>query len=221
MLKDLADNRVSGSLANSFRRRRFAFLRHLVSHLEKPVRVLDIGGTERYWMMLGSENIQDLNIIVVNLHTEPTSLPNIRSVVGDARRLGFSDGSFDVVFSNSVIEHVGSCHDQEMMAREVRRIGQRYFVQTPNRNFPIEPHFLFPYFQFLPVSIRVWLVRHFNMGFFQKTPNADVARKIVTDIRLLAKSDMRRLFPESRLFKEKMLGMTKSITAYAGWEVEK
>lgn len=218
MLRKLADNRVSGSLATQLRRKRFSFLRRLLSKLDKPVRILDLGGTERYWTLIGSENIQDLDITLVNVNAEPTSQSNIRSIAGDARHLDFSDQSFDVVFSNSVIEHVGSRQDQERMASEARRIGKRYFIQTPNRYFPIEPHFLFPFFQFLPVAIRVWLVRHFDVGWFQKTPRADAAREIVTGIRLLTKSDVRRLFPDGRLYLEKMLGMTKSITAYAGWE---
>ena len=60
----------------------------------------------------------------------------------------FKDKSFDAVFSNSVIEHVGTFEDQKMMANEVIRVTNFYFIQTPNLYFPIEPHFLVPFFQF-------------------------------------------------------------------------
>jgi 2-polyprenyl-3-methyl-5-hydroxy-6-metoxy-1,4-benzoquinol methylase len=70
----------------------------------------------------------------------------------------FQNDEFDIVFSNSVIEHVGSYEEQNLMASEVRRVGKRYFIQTPNLFFPIEPHFLFPFFQFLPLDYRVTLI---------------------------------------------------------------
>ena len=78
------------------------------------------------------------------------SLPD----VGDAVDMpGISDGAFDVVFSNSVIEHVETYENQRRMAAEIRRVGRRYFVQTPNRHFPLEPHFLVPGFQLLPYPL--------------------------------------------------------------------
>jgi len=87
-------------------------------------------------------------ITLVNLEPENASLPNTTSIAGDARKIEAEDSRVDVVFSNSVIEHVGANQDQMQMAQEVRRVGKRYFIQTPNKYFPLEPHFLFPLFQF-------------------------------------------------------------------------
>jgi hypothetical protein len=104
------------------------------------------------------------------------------------------------------------------MAEEVRRVGKRYFVQTPNLYFPIEPHFVFPLFQFLPIWLRVWLVTHFDLGWYAKIPDRDRALKEVSSIRLLTKKKLRKLFPQARIFEEKYLGLTKSYIVYEGWD---
>src|ERR1017187_2845994 len=65
-------------------------------------------------------------------------------VAGDGRAVPFRDAAFDVVFSNSVIEHVGDAQSQRAFAREVARVGRAYWVQTPNRWFPVEQHLLTP-----------------------------------------------------------------------------
>ena len=66
-------------------------------------------------------------------------------------------------FSNSVIEHVPP-QLQSKFAEEVARVATRYFVQTPNRYFPIEPHYQLPLFQFLPKGIRKALNKRFALG---------------------------------------------------------
>jgi len=217
MFKLIADNRNHNSMAAKLRRRRTAFFEKLLAPLNKPIRVLDVGGTESYWKMMGLTDNAEILISLLNLETVDVSLPNCISIKGDARSLEFENDSFDVVFSNSVIEHVGSYADQIKMAKEVRRVGKRYFVQTPNKYFPIEPHFVFPFFQFLPFEIRVWLLRNFKLGWFPKTPNETSARRIVQEIRLLDRREFRQLFPDAIIYKEKVFGLTKSFIAYAGW----
>lgn len=86
-----------------------------------------------------------------------------------------------------------------------------------NAYFPIEPHFLFPYFQFLPVRVRVFLVRHFSLGWVDRTPDREAAGALVRSVRLLSASEMKKLFPQSTLYREKVLGLTKSFVAYGGW----
>ncbi len=217
MLKKLADNRTERSLATQFRRRRFAFFQSLLSRLERPVRILDVGGTEAYWKAMGSTDDQ-VFITLLNLRRDNVTRARVTSMAGDARSIEADDNSFDIVFSNSVIEHVGSFQDQLRMAREVCRVGRRYFIQSPNKYFPLEPHFLFPFFQFLPLGIRVRLLQNFNMGWFQRTPDRQTAREIVLSIRLLGKREFCSLFPDAMLYEEKILGMTKSFVAYAGWD---
>src|ERR1051326_569752 len=160
MLRALADNRNRRSLAHQFRARRFAFLRQLLEQVPVPWRMLDVGGTAEFWKMMEFRIPAGSAICILNL--QPPSTDQFGSGFsfrrGDATDLReFADSSFDVVFSNSVIEHVGDFSAQRRMAAEVRRVGVRYFVQTPNYWFPIEPHFLLPGVQWLPERWRAAL----------------------------------------------------------------
>lgn len=164
LLKRLANNTHPSGFGTRMRQKRHAFFIDLLSSLPHPITILDLGGTELYWKTMGSLDSQDIQITLLNSGKIKTTRQNITSVVGDATRMDiFEDQSFDVVFSNSVIEHVGDFENQNRMAKEVTRIGKRYFVQTPNYWFPIEPHFLLPGFQWLPVSLRAWLIQHFDL----------------------------------------------------------
>jgi hypothetical protein len=219
MLKRLADHTKPGSLATSMRSRRFAFFLSLLNPLKRPLNVLDVGGTQGFWESMGSAALGDVQVTLLNLQTERVSGPKFESVAGDARDLSrYQDRAYDVVFSNSVIEHLGpSFADQRLMANEVRRVGKRYFVQTPNRYFPIEPHFLTPGFQFLPVPVRVWAITHFDVGWYPRFADRAAAQREVESISLLTENQFRTLFPGAGIYKEKILGLTKSFVAFAGW----
>jgi SAM-dependent methyltransferase len=218
-IRDLADNNRADSKASQFRRKRSEFFRGLLTNVPRPVRLLDVGGTQEYWEQMGFGNDSDLEITLLNL--EPRPIGKYRQVIGDARDMSqFVDREFDVVFSNSVIEHVGAWTDQLSMANEVRRVGKRYYVQTPNRYFPIEPHFLFPLFQFFPVFLRVSLHCNFTLGWMRRASSREEATKAVESIRLLSTAQMKRLFPEAEIYSEEFLGLTKSITAYGGFHAE-
>ena len=129
----------------------------------------------------------------------------------------FTDAQFDVVFSNSVIEHVGDDARQEAMAREVRRVGRRYFVQTPNLYFPIEPHFMFPFFQFLPIPVRGWLLSNLKLSWGGKIPDREQARQAARSVALVGLSRFREMFPDGAIYRERVLGLTKSFVAYRGF----
>jgi hypothetical protein len=124
---------------------------------------------------------------------------------------------FEVVFSNSAIEHLGDWERQNRMAQEVRRVAQRYFVQTPNYFFPIEPHMVFVGFHWLPAPMRIWLVQHFALGWCKRRPDRESARQLVNSIHLLRKRELLELFPGADLHEEKILGLVKSFSAYHGW----
>lgn len=210
-LRYLANNRRSASLANYFRRKRFArFLSHIKA-LPRPLTVLDVGGEENFWKQVGVTAGDGLHITLINLHAEPVSMPFLKSLAGDARSLSqFADKSFDIVFSNSVIEHVGDFADQRRMAQEIVRVGKNYYVQTPARSFPIEPHFMFPFFAVLPQAARLALVQHLNLGWYKKIPDKKEALEFLRGFQLLNAAQMRSLFPQARLNCERFLGLTKS-----------
>jgi len=210
----------AGSLSTQLRRKRFAFFEALLDRVPKPVRILDVGGTPEFWKMMESPEREDIEITLLNLFVIERPPARFRCVVGDARNLtSFADREFDVVFSNSVIEHVGDYGDQQKMADGVRRVGKRYFVQTPNRYFPVEPHFLVPLFQFLPVVGRAWLLNHFDLGWHKRMPDYEAAKREVEAVRLLTEGDLMRLFPDGVLCKERFFGFTKSLTVYHGWDI--
>lgn len=213
----LFDNTDERSLAVHLRRRRFRILLVMLGDLTQALNILDIGGTPHYWEMMfaGKPFPPGLHITLLNLQPFPVSRPNFTSLTGDGRSMPqFTSRQFDIVFSNSTIEHVGDFAQQQRMADEVRRVGRRYYIQTPNRNFPIEPHFVFPFFQFMPLHWRVWLVQHFSLGWFPRLPDREKALAEVSSIRLLDRKEMRRLFPEAVLYEERFLGLVKSFVAY-------
>jgi hypothetical protein len=217
LFKKIADMREADSLITQLRRRRFVLFRSLLDRLPRPVRLLDVGGTQFFWEMMGFRGGDGLEITMLNLMPSWTR-PGFRSLVGDARDMRqFADQEFDIVFSNSVIEHVGEPEAQRRMASEIKRVGKRYFVQTPNRNFPLEPHFFFPGFQYLPLPARIWLLQHFDLGWYKKIPDYDAARQEVETIRLLSRREVTRLFPEATLHEERFVGLTVSFVVYAGW----
>lgn len=220
LLKTLGDNSDARSLATAMRKRRFAFFLSLLQRVERPVRLLDVGGTQQFWEIMGLEHLGGVTVTLLNVGPQPVSAGNFESITADARDLSrYATSSFDVIFSNSVIEHLGPHFaDQRRMADEIRRVGKRYFVQTPNRHFPLEPHFLTPGFQFLPLELKVWLVRNFNVGWYRRIPDVATARREVESISLLTRGAVQRLFPEARIYEEKFLGLTKSFVAYHGWD---
>lgn len=221
LLTKLADNANPDSLANRYRRKRFEHFLGLTAELVPPYRILDIGGTGHFWETMGFSTGDGVEIVLLNTYPEHCDLPGVKTEVGDGRDLSqYGDGAFDVVFSNSVIEHVGGLADQQKMAREVMRVGRRYYVQTPNLYFPLEPHFLVPFFQFMPLVMRAALLRRFSLGWYPRTPDPVEARRVVESVELLSASAFQALFPGSRLYRERSCGLTKSLTVFGGWARE-
>jgi hypothetical protein len=139
-------------------------------------------------------------------------------VFADGCVLPFRDASFDVVFSNSVIEHVGDAASQARFAAEVRRVGRAYWVQTPNRRYFLETHLLTPFVHWLPPAWQARLLRHGSVWEWIVRPAPDrreyYLRHYLTRVRLLTARDLGRLFPGARILRERALGWTKSLVAW-------
>ena len=217
VLTPLADYSQVGSPALALRRRRFQRFLQLVERCEKPhLRILDIGGTEGFWDAMGFAE-SGHEIVLVNIFQQQSRHDNITSIVGDACDMPqFEDGEFDIVFSNSVIEHLRNWEAQRRMAAEVRRLAPRFFVQTPNYRFPVEPHFLCPGFHYLPKSMRVWLIMHCQLGSYPRVEDRREAEELVNEIRLLTRSEFQSLFPDAEIADERFYGLTKSFMAVKG-----
>jgi len=209
------------SIEFGFRARRFAEVQRLIQGIldEKgEADILDLGGTEVYWNAgreFIAQNSHRLRFTMVNNEEQTVERPDLFTFVkASATDPALLAGRrFDMVHSNSVIEHVGAWCDMEMFAQNTRRLAPRYYVQTPNYWFAYEPHFRFPGFQYLPEPVRVRMIMRFALGFFSKVTDIEEARDIIYHHRLLSTRQMRGLFPDSRVFHEKILGLNKSIIA--------
>jgi hypothetical protein len=223
-LTKLADERNANSWSNKLRQRRFllfkTFLLQHYSQSDSLIKIIDIGGRPSIW----ERNLIELQqvfpktrfeITVANIQQYSSDFDNIQCVLANATSMKqFRDDEFDVAFSNSVIEHVGEYKAQEKMSKEVLRIGKKFFIQTPNYYFPIEPHFLFPCFQFLPLEIKVWLISNFDLGWRKKTSNRENALMLINSVKLLTRKQLMALFPEGKIFEERILALTKSFIVY-------
>jgi len=206
-------------IQKSFRMKR---MRRFVSVFGSPGdrRILDVGGTAEIWALLRTSGAPSL--VVLNMPRAgqggESGQARLKHVHGDGCYLPFADKSFDIVFSNSVIEHVGGPEAQTRFAQEIVRTGRGYWVQTPNRYFPIETHLLTPLVHLLPRDWRAFIVRRFTVWQWIHRPDAEAKRyyieHFVSDIRLLSASQMQQLFPDAVILRERFLGFTKSLIAY-------
>ena len=150
-------------------------------------------------------------VVVVNLDPVDLKAPagaRVRKIVADARALPLESGSFDWVFSNAVIEHVGSWGHQERFAKEIQRVaGRGYFVTTPNKYFPIEPHTMLPLYQFLPASVQKKVVPY-SPGYMRSYGELD----------LLTAGQLRKLFPGAQVHAVGFPILGNSLVAYHGKE---
>lgn len=78
-------------------------------------------------------------VLFSGMHHSPDARPY---VAADGRALPFRSGTFDLVYSNAVVEHVGARDDQQRFLREHARVGRHWVATTPNRWFPVESHTL-------------------------------------------------------------------------------
>ncbi|MDP9378824.1 MAG: class I SAM-dependent methyltransferase [Chloroflexota bacterium] len=171
--------------------------------------VLDVGGNLFNWRLLQDRP----RLTIVNVYEPgPDDLDGecVTWVVGDARNLPFADKQFDVVYSNSVIEHLGDLPSQQAFAEEVARVGAGYFVQTPNRRFPIEPHYIAPLIHLLPPRWQMRLIRNFTLKGLLTRPTQEQCDEWVREVRLLDYRTLRQLFPDARIYPERVMGLTKS-----------
>lgn len=200
------------------RARRFALFRNLAAQLPKPISIIDIGGTTSFWEQHGWADREDVEITLVNQKAEERKHANIIPEAGDATDLkDHAESSFDIAFSNSVIEHLFALDNQRAMAAEVLRVGRAYWVQTPNFWFPIEPHFHMLGWQWMPEFLRIWTIRRRACGWRGPCPDPEEARNAVREVRLLTRRKLQKLFPEGKIISERYCGLVKSMIVVGGF----
>ena len=210
------------SRGNRFRRARIERLKSLIDSTlsdSDSCSILDIGGTYGFWNTWEEDiNQNQVSVTCVNLNPSHYDADKKNSFVtmirGNACDLShIGDEEYDIVFSNSVIEHVGSWANMQAMAREVDRVAPRYIVQTPNFWFPIEPHARTPMLHWVPEQIAYRIVMKRKCGFWNKQDNVSDAVSIIQSAKLIDFKQLQVLFPSAKIEKEKFFLFTKSLLA--------
>jgi len=182
--------------------------------MNKPLTVLDVGGKINFWENRGLAGNKNYEITIVNIEKEKSKYSNIKTSIGNAVDLSqFNNNTFDVVHSNSVIEHLYNFENQKKMASEIIRVGQKHIVQTPNKNFFIEPHYLLPFFQYIPDKLKYLILTKTKLSRLKKW-DENFAKQYIKEIRLLSLKEMKVLFPNSKIYFEKFIWMNKSFTMH-------
>ncbi len=206
------------------RRRRLGPLVDLIEECHRnkgSVSIIDIGGTSIFWKVIPESLLErcKVTVLIVNLPgvEESRKVGCYTYEDSDGCDLGrYKDRQFDIAFSNSVIEHVGDWRRMKQFAGEARRVAGSYFIQTPNFWFPMEPHCVTPLFHWLPFATRVWLLLHFDLGYWRGRRSVDSAVATAESAKLLNSKMMKELFPEASIVKERLFGLTKSLIALRG-----
>ncbi len=207
--------------ANTFQRAQTRFRRARMQQFARrfgigaATTILDIGGVPGTWAgLVPAPRVTLLNLPSA-LHLAGTG--GMPWVLADACQLPCADRSFDIVFSNSVIEHLGTAERQQQFAREVERAGRGYFIQTPDRAFPIEQHLWTPFVHWLPKQTGKTIVGKFTVWEWVVRPGAPERQFYLThcmdDVRLLNVRALGDLFPTATILRERWLGLPKSLIA--------
>lgn len=166
--------------------------------------ILDVGGSIHNWAFLDFR----LDATFLNIRNDGQS----PLVIADGCRLPFADKAFDVVFSNSLIEHQSTSDRPKKFAAECQRVGNGYFIQTPNKHFPIEPHRLAPWYNSWPawIKLRAHILTPWGwMSGASRQESIDFhAEHLPLDY-----ADMMAMFDNGRIVRERAAGLTKSIIA--------
>ncbi|HEV2437899.1 MAG TPA: methyltransferase domain-containing protein [Verrucomicrobiae bacterium] len=186
-------------------------------HLLQPAQQtnnIDVGGLPRLWV----DAPVAAQTTIVNLEPLPAHeayflTSNQKFVQGNGTRLAGKDKSFDIGFSNSVIEHLGTRENQIAFAGECRRVGKAYWIQTPAREFPIEPHFLTLFLHWLLKSPQKRLLRWFSLWGWLSRPQPGAVAAAVAEVRLRTLKELKCLFPDGEILVERWLGLPKSYIA--------
>lgn len=208
LTKRVVDDFDDGSLSGRARSRRWQVFAETFPEIGE-MSVLDLGGDARAWRLAP---VRPAHVTLLNIFPQELKEPWMTALVGDACEPSADLPRADLIYSNSVIEHVGGHWRRQRFAESVHA-ADRYWVQTPNRYFPVEPHFMLPWIQHLPRRIQEGIVVRWPLGNYASVTDRAEALRHLLDIELLSAAEMRFYFPDAELYRERILGLTKSFVA--------
>jgi hypothetical protein len=193
--------------ARFMRKKRMRLFQNIITPAE-GMRVLDLGGRPEIWDYVKPVlEITCLNLPGI-LNASYETHHKIKFVEGDACNIAdYNFGDFDIVFSNSVLEHVGDIRKRIQFANEVKRLSKTYWVQTPCKYFPIEAHCGMPFWWFYPQ----WLKTYFLSRWSKKLP---AWAEMVSGTTVISEPELKNLLPDSTIITEYFI-FPKSLVAYS------
>ena len=203
---------ILNRIIKPFRQRRM----HAFMQAMKPQpsdKILDVGGNIYNWALTNCKS--ELTLLNIKFPDGEVSSPNLNAsyVIGDGTDLQYGDGTYDICFSNSVIEHVGTHEQQRRFAEEIRRVGKKIWIQTPAKGFFFEPHYVTPFVHWMPRSAQKKILRNFSIWGLITRPSQEYVDDFVDQTRLLTFREFKELFPDCLILKERFFFMAKSYIA--------
>jgi SAM-dependent methyltransferase len=189
---------------------------------DENIKILDVGAEINPSGDRGLQLIDDYawksNVSAINLSQQHIGkinsiYPEIDARVGDACNLPYPDKYFDVVYSNAVIEHVGSYENQKKMASEIMRVGKSWFLATPNRWYPFEFHLRLPFVTWLPWHGYRWLGKLISYNHMKKRYAFGLD---TSDLCLMSAAELRKCFSGSRIIKSRITFMAENLIVFGG-----
>jgi len=209
-------------------RRASRFIR-FIDQIPRPVRIVDLGGAAEMWRRWGVTDAHQLRVTLINNHQIDTSHLN-EALPGrfvDERRQDVLDlteadlAEFDVVFSNSMLEHLSSRAEQTRLASVIAGSGRPFFIQVPNKNCIVDPHYphpFAPFFAVLPKAVQARMLTLHALGSGTRAANMQDALRRVQFYTPIGRRDLARLFPGSTIDTERLMGLPLSLIArFDGW----
>jgi len=162
---------------------------------------LDVGGVTEGFESLS----KTCKAIIMNLEVRKM-IEGWDLLLGDGRSLPFKDKTIDIIISNALLEHVNKGRNE--LVQEIKRVSKgNYFVSVPYLYSPFDPHYLLPFFQFVPEPVKRFLL--FKVGLkigWMSKENYD-------EIRLFKKSQLEELFPEAHIHLLRVFGIPTNLVA--------
>jgi ubiquinone/menaquinone biosynthesis C-methylase UbiE len=217
-------------VAKSWKRKRFLQFIELVKPLSGE-KIIDLGGAQGTFFYENIDLVKeyDLQVVIADINSDSLKVAESRGfstyLMRENELPEMEAGMFDIVFCNSVIEHVTFPKEcvwnytqdnfyikaldiQKNFSRNIERISKKYYVQTPCIDFPVESHTWLPSFYSYPPNRKLHVERLKNISKYW-------IKATTPDYNLLSEEQFTSFFPSATgVFCNRVLGFAKELIAY-------